>query len=135
MAKKTEERKYVVTINEAKGTCNSNIFKKMAERGDITSESVKEHVGDTVKVDGCASCHIETSEKEFDVLYMSTNIGFIHTGSAIFIESFDDYYGDVDTFRISSIKTKNGTAYKAVPVLGGVMPVEDDDNTDELPFN
>ncbi len=135
MAKKTEERKYSVTINNAEGTCNSNIFKKMAERGDITSESVKEHVGDTVKVDGYANCHIETTEKEFDVLYMSTNIGFIHTGSVVFIESFTDYYGDVDTFRIASIKTKNGTAYKAVPMLGGVMPVEDDDNTDELPFN
>ena len=101
----------------------------------ITSESVKEHVGDTVKVDGYANCHIETTEKEFDLLYMSTNIGFIHTGSVIFIESFTDYYGEVDTFRIASIKAKNGTAYKAVPMLGGVMPVEDDDNTNDLPFN
>lgn len=118
MAKATEnKKKYVVTINNVSGVCDSPIFEKMAKKGDITSESVKEHIGDVITINGLADAHIETSEKEYDLMYMSTDIGFIHTGSTVFRDSVTDYYPDVRKFRLTSIKTKNGTAYKPVPIL------------------
>lgn len=134
MAKKDEKqkKKYVVTLLSKEGSCNSPIFEKMAKKGDITSEAVKNYCGDIIKVDGYANAHIETEEKDFDLLYLSTNLGFLHTGSTVFIEGFEDYIGEVDTFRIGSVKTKNGIAYKAIPVLASTVESED---SEELPFN
>ena len=49
--------------------------------------------------------------------YYSTDEGLISSGSAIFRDSVKDYYGDVDLFKIVSIKTKKGTTYKVTPIL------------------
>lgn len=131
---KEQKRVYEVTINTAEGTCKTSVFEKMARKGDITSVSVKDMVDEEVKIKGYANCHIVTSEKEFDVLYMDTNKGFIHTGSKVFIDAMTDYYPEIDMFRIASVKTKNGTAYKAVPVLFTYEPEAEQSEDDELPF-
>lgn len=109
--------KYSVEIIETTGTMNSPIFKKMAERGDITSTKIEEVVGSTVEIKGYAWCHITTDEKNFNMGYYSTNLGIISTGSEIFKDSVKDYLDEVKNFNIVKIKTKQGNTYKVSPVL------------------
>lgn len=108
---------YSVEIIETTGSMSSPIFKKMAERGDITSTKIEEVVGSTVEINGYAWCHIKTDKKEFNMGYYSTNIGIISTGSEIFKESVKDYLDEVKNFNIVKIKTKQGNTYKVSPVL------------------
>ena len=113
-------KKYVVTINEASGTLDNDLFKKMASKGDITSVSVKEIVGQEITVTGAASAKIETDEKTFEMSYFNTDeYGIIHCGGGtLFEETLLDYLSDgVSMFRVNSVKCKMGTGYKAVPVL------------------
>ena len=42
------ERKYNVTIKEAKGTCDSELFRKMATKGDITA--IKVYIYDALQL-------------------------------------------------------------------------------------
>ena len=136
MAKETTKKKYEVRIVNSEGSCKNPIFEKMATKGDITaSGGVKDFINEVVNVKGYADCHITTSEKEFDLLYLDTDMGYISTGSMVFHDSFSDYYDDgVRKFRIVSVKCKKGTTYKAVPIL---VSDETDIETDEeeLPFN
>jgi len=118
--KKMAAKKYVVTINQTSGTCESDLFKKMATKGDITATPIKDKVGELITVRGLAKCNIETDDKNFDVLYLDTNVGMLQTGSTVFIESIDDYIEDTKSFRITEIKTKNGKSFKAVPELVSV---------------
>lgn len=120
-----EKKKYEVTIKEAYGSCDSNLFKKMAQKGDITSVKVQDMVGKVVNITGYAICHITTSEKEFDMGYYATDDGIISTGSEVFADSVSDYMGDVELFKIVSLKTKKGTTYKVSPIL-----TEDNDMLD-----
>ena len=135
-AKETTKKKYEVRIVNSEGTCNNPLFEKMASKGDITaSGGVKDFIGEVVNVKGYADCHITTSEKEFDLLYLDTDMGYISTGSKVFNDSFSDYYSDgVKKFRIVSIKCKKGTTYKAVPVFES-METEVETDEEELPFN
>lgn len=112
-----KKKKYEVTIKEACGTCESSLFKKMAQKGDITSVKVQDMLGKVVNITGYAVCHIVTDEKEFDMGYYATNEGIISTGSEVFRDSVEDYMGDVDLFKIVSLKTKKGTTYKVSPIL------------------
>ena len=112
-----EKKKYEVTIKEAHGSCNSNLFKKMAQKGDITSVKVQEMLGKVVNITGYAICHITTEDKEFDMGYFATNDGIISTGSEVFADSVSDYFGDVELFKIVSLKTKKGSTYKVSPIL------------------
>ena len=90
---KETKKKYEVRIMESDGTCNNPLFEKMASKGDITtSGGVKDFINEVVTVRGYANCHITTSEKEFDVLYLDTDMGYISTGSKVFNDSFSDYY-------------------------------------------
>ena len=132
---KETSKKYEVRIVNCEGSCKNSLFEKMASKGDITaSGGVKDFINEVVNVKGYANCHITTSEKEFDVLYLDTDMGYISTGSKVFNDSFSDYYVDgVRKFRILSIKCKKGTTYKAVPVFETETEVESDD--EELPFN
>ena len=132
---KETSKKYEVRIVNCEGSCKNPLFEKMASKGDITaSGGVKDFINEVVNVKGYANCHITTSEKEFDVLYLDTDMGYISTGSKVFNDSFSDYYVDgVRKFRILSIKCKKGTTYKAVPVFETETEVESDD--EELPFN
>ena len=137
MANAKETRKnYEVRIVNCDGSCKNPIFEKMASKGDITaSGGVKDFINEVVTVNGYADCHITTSEKEFDVLYLDTDKGYISTGSMVFHDSFSDYYTDgVRKFRIVSVKCKKGTTYKAVPVFDS-METEVETDEEELPFN
>lgn len=135
-----ENKKYEVSVLEKAGTCDSNLFEKMAKKGDITATSIKEFVGKVVTVLGYSKCKIATGEKEFEINYYDTDeYGFLSTGSGIFHESIVDYFGEVEQVRIVEVKTKKGKTYKAQPVIGkkkeetNKMEMEIDEN-DELPF-
>lgn len=134
-----ENKKYEVEVLEKVGTCDSNLFEKMAKKGDITATSIKEFVGKVMTVLGYSRCKITTDEKEFEIGYYDTDeYGFVSTGSEIFHESIEDYFGEVEQVRIVEIKTKKGKTYKAQPIIGKkkeekTNKMEIDEN-DELPF-
>lgn len=114
-----ETRKYEVTVKEKKGTCDNALFEKMAKKGDLTAIKLSELVGVEVKITGYAKCHIETDEEDFDINYFDTEeYGLVSSGSEIFTESVVDYFGEVESVRLTEVKTKKGKTYKAVPVLG-----------------
>ena len=135
-----ETRKYEVTVNEKKGTCDNALFGKMAKRGDLTAIKLSELLGVEVKITGYAKCHIVTDEKEFDINYFDTEeYGLVSSGSQIFTESVVDYFGEVESVRLVEVKTKKGKTYKAVPVLGNSKKEEkteqkEEATYDELPF-
>lgn len=117
MTEKT--KKYEVTINTAVGSCNTNLFKKMASKGDITAEKIENVIGKVIEITGYAMCKVKTDEKEFEIGYYATDQGIISTGSQVFFESVDTYFGDEDVtlFKIVKIKTKKGSTYKVSPIL------------------
>lgn len=134
-----ETKKYEVTVNEKKGTCDNALFEKMAKKGDLTAIKLSELVGVEVKITGYAKCHIVTEEKEFDINYFDTEeYGLVSSGSEIFTESVVDYFGEVESVRLTEVKTKKGKTYKAVPVLGNNKKEEttknEEETTDDLPF-
>lgn len=135
-----ETRKYEVTVNEKKGTCDNALFEKMAKKGDLTAIKLSEIVGVEVKITGFAKCHIVTDEKEFDINYFDTEeYGLVSSGSEIFTESVVDYFGEVESVRLTEVKTKKGKTYKAVPVLGNNKKEEkteqkEETTNEDLPF-
>jgi hypothetical protein len=135
-----ETKKYEVTVNEKKGTCDNALFEKMAKKGDLTAIKLSELVGVEVKIKGYAKCHIVTEEKEFDINYFDTEeYGLVSSGSEIFTESVVDYFGEVESVRLTEVKTKKGKTYKAVPVLGNNKKEEkieekEEDTNNDLPF-
>jgi len=123
--------KYEVTVKEKKGSCDNELFEKMAKKGDITSVKLAEVVNQFVTLNGYAKCTIKTDDKEFDVFYLDTEeYGLISSGSEIFANSVIDYYGEVNRLRLSEVKTKKGKTYKAVPVLSG----KKEETQNDLPF-
>ena len=112
-------KKYELTINETNGSCATELFKKMAKKGDISASKIDEFVGKVVKITGWANAHIETDDKEFDLTYYATDDGYFSTGSKYFSESLNDYLEDTDTFKILKVKTKKGHTYKASPIFNG----------------
>lgn len=127
-----ETRKYEVTVNEKKGTCDNALFEKMAKKGDLTAIKLSELVGVEVKITGYAKCHIVTDEKEFDINYFDTEeYGLVSSGSEIFTESVVDYFGEVESVRLVEVKTKKGKTYKAVPVLGNSKKEEKTEQKEE----
>lgn len=112
------EKIYKVTIKETKGVCDTPLFRKMAEKGDLTSIKLQGIINTDVKINGYASCTIETKDKTFDLFYFNTEeYELVSTGSSIFAESVKTYFGDCDSFKLVEIKTKNGKTYKAVPII------------------
>ena len=127
-----ETRKYEVIVNEKKGTCDNELFEKMAKKGDLTAIKLSELVGVEVKITGYAKCHIVTDEKEFDINYFDTEeYGLVSSGSEIFTESVVDYFGEVESVRLTEVKTKKGKTYKAVPVLGNNKKEEKTEQKEE----
>lgn len=109
---------YNVKINEKKGTCNTSLFEKMAQNGDITSTKLADVIGQLVHITGYADCTIETADKTFDILYFDTEeYGIISAGSEIFKTSLKMYYEEQPVMRLIEVKTKKGKTYKAVPSL------------------
>lgn len=133
-----ETRVYEVKILDKKGTCDNTLFEKMAKNGDLTAIKLSEILNVEVKITGYALCHIVTDEKDFDLNYFDTEeYGLISSGSEIFTNSVLDYYGQVDSVRLTEIKTKKGKTYKAVPVLpknNKKQTTDEITNNDELPF-
>ena len=106
-----------VELTKVVGTCDSDLFKKMVESGDLTAVKVADSVGETIEVSGYAIAHITTDDKDFNIVYYATENGFIQSGSEWFLKSIENYYNDTKKFNIAKIKTSKGSTYKAVPVL------------------
>ena len=109
--------KYELTIKKATGSCDTELFKKMAKKGDISSSKIEDFVDKVVKITGWAEAHIATEDKEFDLTYYASDEGYFSTGSKYFNESLVDYLKDTDTFKIIKVKTQKGHTYKAVPIV------------------
>lgn len=138
---KKETKGFEVTLNNATGTLNTELFKKMCAKGDVTSTAITQLVGKIFTPTGSANVHIKTNDKEYDRLLIDTKeYGIIHTSSAVFEDGFSDYSGECDSMRIVGVKAKLGTCYKCVPVI---TTTESTDNEfvdiprsdEELPFN
>ena len=110
-------KKYELTIEKATGSCDTELFKKMAKKGDITASKIEDFVGKVVKITGSADANIKTDDKEFTITYYATDDGYFSTGSEWFKESLNDYIDDTDTFKILKVKTKKGHTYKASPIF------------------
>ena len=89
----------------------------MAKKGDITASKIEDFVGKVVRITGTADAKIVTDDKEFNLTYYATDDGYFSTGSEWFSESYSDYAGDTDTFKILKVKTKKGHTYKASPIF------------------
>ena len=110
-------KKYELTIEKATGSCDTELFKKMAKKGDITASKIDDFIGKVVKITGTAEATIKTDDKEFNITYYSTDDGYFSCGSEWFRNSLLDYISDTDTFKILKIKTKKGHTYKASPIF------------------
>lgn len=110
-------KKYEVTIENATGSCDTDLFKKMAKNGDIRASKIEEYVDKVVKITGQAQAHIVVDDKEFDLTYFATDDGYFSTGSENFINSVNDYIDNTDTFKVLKVKTKKGHTYKANPIV------------------
>ena len=134
-----KENFYKVEIEKAVGSCDSNIFKKMASKGAVNAKSITTLIDKVVTVSGYAKVHITTKDKDFKTYYIATYDGlYFSTGSEYFIESLADYLDDITTFRIVEVKTKKGKTYKASPVLqqagGNFAPADEPVKSEDLPF-
>lgn len=139
MEENKNENFYKVEIEKAVGSCDSNLFKKMASKGDVNAVSITTLVDKVVTVSGYAKVHVQTKDKDFETYYIATIDGrYFSTGSEYFIESLADYLDDISTFRIVEVKTKKGKTYKASPVLqvsgGNFAPADEPAASDDLPF-
>lgn len=110
-------KKYEVSIKEVKGSCDTSLFKKMAQNGDITAEKISDVVGKIVKIDGYADCHILAGDKEFDITYYATSDGLISSGSDVFKKSVLNYMDEDVMCKIMKVKTNKGTTFKVSPIL------------------
>lgn len=125
---------FTQTVTSAYGTCDNDLFTKMLQRGDVTSEGISKHVGEVIKVTGYADTHI-SYEGESDRLILDTNKGYLHTSSTVFADGLTDYIGSgVQYFRIVTQKAKKGTVYKAQPVLNpqDAIDVIPNDDVEEI---
>lgn len=135
-----ESRKYEVTVLDKKGSCDNELFTKMAKNGDITSIKLSDIIGAEVKITGFAKCNIVTENKNFNINYFDTEeYGLVSSGSEIFINSVNTYFGEVESVRITEVKTGKGKTYKAVPVLRNIKKEEqteskEETTNDDLPF-
>ena len=120
-------KKYEVEIKKAEGSCDTELFKKMAKKGDIQATKVVDMIGKVVKITGYAICKIVTEDKEFEMSYYATTEGIISSGSEFFRESVEDYFGECELMKINEIKTKKGKTYKVSPILT-------QGTDDDLPF-
>lgn len=119
---KTEAKKFDIVINGTEGTLSSNLFKKMASKGDVTSTCITELKGEVFTPTGEADCTITTDERVFNRKYIDTvEHGIIHTSSVLFINGFNDYKEECTTMRIMAVKAKLGTGYKCVPVFNKAL--------------
>lgn len=135
---KKAEKNFEITLISAEGTCDTALFKKMINKADVTSTTVKDLVGKVFTPTGSAAVHIKTADKEFDRLLIDTKeYGVIHTSSHVFEEGFTDYREECDSMRIVAVKAKLGTCYKCVPVITVTEQndIAESDDDEVIPFN
>lgn len=135
---KKAEKNFEITLISAEGTCDTALFKKMINKADVTSTTVKDLVGKVFTPTGSATVHIKTADKEFDRLLIDTKeYGVIHTSSDVFEEGFTDYREECDSMRIVAVKAKLGTCYKCVPVITVTEQndIAESDDDEVIPFN
>lgn len=131
-----ETKKYEVTVLEKKGTCDNALFEKMAKKGDLAAIKLSELLGVEVKITGYAKCNVVTDDKNFNINYFDTEeYGLVSSGSEIFTESVVDYFGEVESVRLTELKTKKGKTYKAVPVLRNNKKEEKTEQKEEATEN
>ena len=131
-----ESKKYEVTVLEKKGTCDNALFEKMAKKGDLTAIKLLDLLGVEVKITGYAKCNVVTDDKNFNINYFDTEeYGLVSSGSKIFTESVLDYFGEVESVRLTEVKTNKGKTYKAVPVLGHCKKEEKTEQKEETTNN
>lgn len=114
---KSNNSNFKVTIKNATGICDTELFRKVCESGDLNALRIKDHIGDIIHVNGTCDTTIQNNDNIFDITYYACDEGVYSTGSTVFNEGVTDYIGDINTFRIISIKTKRGTSFKASPVF------------------
>lgn len=113
----TNNTNFKVTINNATGICNTDLFRKVCEHGDLNAMRVKDRIGDIIHVNGTCDCTIQYNDEVFDITYYACDEGVYSTGSEIFKDSVTDYLDDSNVFRITTISTRKGTSFKASPVF------------------
>lgn len=114
-------KNYKVEIVESKGSCDSSLFQKMAQNGDITATKITDMVDSIVKVTGYALCHITAGDKEFDMNYFATSEGIISSGSEVFKDSVLNYIDEDVKVKITKLKTNKGFTFKCSPILTSVV--------------
>lgn len=114
---KSNNSNFKVTINNATGICDTDLFRKVCERGDLNALRIKDHIGDIIHVNGTCDTTIQNNDEVFDITYYACDEGVYSTGSEIFKDSVTDYLGDINVFRITSISTRKGKSFKASPVF------------------
>lgn len=114
-----EKREFKIEINELKGTCDSQLFRKMVANGDVTATKIQKMIGETVVITGYALCTITTDKKTFKMGYYATTSGIISTGSEVFAKSVKSYLDETKVFAIVEVSTRNGKTYKVSPILTG----------------
>ena len=110
---------YEVTVKQTEGTLDTDLFKKMAEKGDITATVAQEMENAKITIKGMADVDVHTDERDFSLTYVDTvEYGLLQasTGS-MFIKSINDYKEDTDSFIIKAVKCKLGKGVKAVPAF------------------
>jgi hypothetical protein len=112
---------FKVNIKATTGICDTELFKKACEHGDLNALRVKEHIGDIIHINGTCDVTIQNNDEVFDITYYACDEGVYSTGSKIFKDSVTDYLGDINVFRITSIYTRKGTSFKASPVFYGSL--------------
>ena len=108
---------FKVNIKATTGICDTELFRKVCEHGDLNALRVKEHIGDIIHINGTCDVTIQNNDEVFDITYYACDEGVYSTGSKIFKDSVTDYLGDINVFRITSISTRKGTSFKASPVF------------------
>jgi hypothetical protein len=112
---------FKVNIKATTGICDTELFRKVCEHGDLNALRVKEHIGDIIHINGTCDVTIQNNDEVFDITYYACDEGVYSTGSKIFKDSVTDYLGDINVFRITSIYTRKGTSFKASPVFYGSL--------------
>ena len=112
-------KKFDVEIIEAKGSCDNEKIQAVLKAGDLSSSSVKNHIGEIVRISGYIYAKITTDAKEFENVYYATNNGFYSSGSMVLKDSVSKYYNVFDKLQFVEVNVKNnsGVTYKVSPVI------------------
>lgn len=112
-----KNKTYVVTVKQTQGSLDTDLFKKMAEKGDITATSAQEMINAKITIKGMADVDVHTDERDYSLTYVDTEeYGLLQSSTgSMFINSIHDYKEDTDSFIIKEVKCKLGKGVKAVP--------------------